>query len=88
MRQEAPKMAYDALLKFTWNEYIPEEILRNDTENLLLKNGANLSKCDIYINYDRDHSYVKIMPNRSLNDFAPEELDAFGRIADLIQSSL
>ncbi len=88
MRQEPPKTAYDVLLKFAWDEHIPEEILRNDTETLLLRHGANINKCDIYVNYDRDHSYVKIMPNRSLDDFAPEELDAFGRIADLIQSRL
>ena len=52
MKDNTTKTAYDALLKFSWNEQIPEYTLRKDTEALLIQYGANLYKCDIYINYD------------------------------------
>jgi hypothetical protein len=86
--KEPPKTAYDALLKVSWREQIPDHILREDTYALLEEFGANASKCDIYISHDIRGSYVKIMPNRSLDDFSPEELAAFGRIADAIQTRL
>jgi len=87
MKQEN-KIAYDALLKFSWNEQIPTSILLEDTEALLLQYGAPLNKCEIQISHDRDHSYVKVMPNRSLDDYSPDELDVFGLIADVIESKL
>ncbi len=88
MKDNTTKTAYDALLKFSWNEQIPEYTLRKDTEALLIQYGANLNKCDIYINYDRDRSYVKIMPSGSMDDFSVEELDVYGIIADAIDNRL
>lgn len=86
--KEAPKTVYDALLRFSWNEHIPENTLRSET-NLLLSNfGISVSKCDIYVSYDVKKSYVKIMPNRSLSDFSPKELEAFSKIADACESNL